>query len=83
MFMHFYMPPDMPPEQMREIDVRRALYKSEIRRIVESDPTSLVVDELGVMEGKYRVDVAVINGRLHGYEIKSFRQSRTPYGAAS
>jgi hypothetical protein len=61
----------MTPEQMREIDVRRALYKSEIRRIVESDPTSLVVDELGVLEGKYRIDVAVINGRLHGYEIKS------------
>jgi len=66
-----YMPPNMLPAAMREIDVRRALYKSEIRRIVESDPSSLVVDELGVMEGKYRIDVAVINGRLHGYEIKS------------
>jgi hypothetical protein len=56
---------------MRESDVRRALHDSEIRRIVHQDPLSLVVDELGVLEGKYRIDVAVINQHFHGYEIKS------------
>lgn len=56
---------------MRELDVRQALHASEIARLLETNPGSLVVDELGIMEGKYRVDVAVINGHLHGYEIKS------------
>lgn len=56
---------------MRELDVRQALHKTEVRRILEQEPASLVVDELGLFEGKYRIDVAVINGRLHGYEIKS------------
>ncbi len=61
----------MLPNMMREIDVRQALHDSEIRRIVSYDPLSLVVDELGVLEGKYRIDVAVINEHFHGYEIKS------------
>lgn len=56
---------------MREYDVRQALYECEIQRIVAQDPSTLVIDELGLMQGKYRIDVAVINGRLHGYEIKS------------
>jgi len=56
---------------MRELDVRRALYESEIRRVVEKDPSTLVIDELGLLQGKFRIDVAVINGRFHGYEIKS------------
>jgi hypothetical protein len=56
---------------MREYDVKQALYEMEIGRLLEQDPDSLVVDELGIMEGKYRIDVAVISGKLHGYEIKS------------
>jgi hypothetical protein len=56
---------------MRESDVKQALYETEIRRLLDKEPLSLVVDELGIMEGKYRIDVAVMNGRLHGYEIKS------------
>jgi hypothetical protein len=56
---------------MREQDVRQALYLTEVRRLIDESPHSLVVDELGVMEGKYRIDLAVINDRLHGFEIKS------------
>jgi len=56
---------------MREQDVREALYLTEVRRLLDRKPLSLVVDELGVMEGKYRIDLAVINDRLHGFEIKS------------
>ena len=56
---------------MRELDVRQALHRTEVQRIIDADPSSLVVDELGLFEGKYRIDVAVINGKLHGYEIKS------------
>lgn len=45
-----------------------------------ADVTSLVVDELAVCQGEYRIDIAVINGSLHGYEIKSDRDtlSRLP-----
>src|SRR5271155_4352558 len=56
---------------MREAAVRQALYDTEIKKILAHDPTSLIVDELGLFEGEYRIDVAVINGKLHGYEIKS------------
>ena len=34
-----------------------------------------MVDELGVCRGQVRIDVAVVNGRFHGYEIKSDRDS--------
>jgi len=56
---------------LKEIDVKRAFYQTEIKRILEDDPTTLVVDEFGLFNGKSRVDVAVINGKLHAYEIKS------------
>ena len=34
-------------------------------------PDTIVVDELGLSHAKARIDVAVINGSVHGYEIKS------------
>lgn len=40
----------------------------------EADPT-VVIDELGLCRGQVRVDVAVVNGLIHGYEIKSDRDS--------
>lgn len=57
---------------LKELDVRLALYNHEIKAILTDHPSSLVVDELGLMEGAFRVDLAVINSRLHGYEIKSY-----------
>lgn len=36
-----------------------------------NDPDTLVVDELGVLHGAVRIDTVVINGILHGYELKS------------
>lgn len=38
-----------------------------------ADGDTLIRDELGLCLGETRVDVAVINGRLEGYEIKSAR----------
>lgn len=40
-----------------------------------SDPQPVVLDELGVRHGSARIDVAVVNGLLHGYEIKTERDS--------
>ena len=36
---------------------------------------TVIVEELGLLRGQVRIDVAVVNGSLHGYEIKSGRDS--------
>lgn len=56
--------------QLRDADIRAAL-KQSILAPHYDDPNTVVVEELGVLRGAVRVDVAVVNGRLHGYEIKS------------
>lgn len=38
-------------------------------------PNTLIVDELGLEHGKCRADIAVINGYINGYEIKSEKDS--------
>ena len=38
-------------------------------------PDFVIVEELGVYRGQVRLDVAVVNGLLHGYEIKSDRDN--------
>ena len=36
---------------------------------------SVIIEELGLCRGQVRVDLSVVNGSLHGYEIKSDRDS--------
>lgn len=55
---------------MRDIDVRRAVHKK-ILSEHHKDPGTLVIDELSLNQGLCRVDIAVLNGRIHGYELKS------------
>jgi len=50
--------------------VRSALHRKKLQHF-KSLPDTLVVDELGLAHAKSRVDIAVINGCVHGYEIKS------------
>jgi len=61
---------------MRDSDVRTAL-----RRRLEAehvgDPNTLIVDEMGVWSGTVRIDMAVINGEICGYELKSDRDTLT------
>ena len=59
---------------MRDLDIRRAL-RGEIALLYQDDPDTLVVEELGLCEGDARIDVAVINGSITGYEIKSERDT--------
>lgn len=58
-----YMP------RMRDGDVRRALH-DQLERDHSGEPDTLFVDELSVC-GMARVDVAVVNGALSAYELKS------------
>lgn len=50
-------------------DIRPAL-KCNLACEFATSPT-IIVDELPICWGDTRIDVAVINGQLHGYEIKS------------
>lgn len=50
--------------------VRQALMTKVIGEHI-ANPDTLVVEELGIDQGACRIDVAVVNGHLHGYEIKS------------
>lgn len=55
---------------MRDIDVRQALRAQTLVKFY-ADPHSRVVEEMGLCEGSSRIDIAVVNGSLHGFEIKS------------
>ncbi|MFZ5968395.1 MAG: sce7726 family protein [Bacillota bacterium] len=57
-------------KKTRDIDIRISLYQT-IRNQFEDHPDTIVIDELQVCYGSARVDIAAINGFLHGYEIKS------------
>lgn len=37
----------------------------------KDDPRLKIIEELGVSHGEARIDIAVVNGVIHGYEIKS------------
>ncbi len=54
----------------KEIDVRMAL-RGNLEQEFQNDPSTIIVNEMQVCFGEARVDVAVINGSIHGYEIKS------------
>lgn len=55
---------------MRDIDVRLAL-RGWVANQFRAEPGTLIIEELGILNGHYRIDLGVVNGMLHGYEIKS------------
>ena len=55
---------------MNDPEIRRALHTKFLRKYYE-EPDTLVIDELGLEHGKCRADIAVINGHLEGFEVKS------------
>ncbi|WOH58514.1 sce7726 family protein [Bradyrhizobium sp. BWC-3-1] len=59
---------------MRDVDVRSAL-RRELKQQHLGDDRTLIVEEMGIWSGAVRVDLAVINGELCGYEIKSARDN--------
>ena len=54
---------------LRDRDVRAVLLAELSQRY--ADDGSLIIEELGLRQGETRVDVAVVNGEISGYEIKS------------
>jgi hypothetical protein len=62
------------PATITDSDIRSALHSKWFRH-QKLRPGTLVIDELGLAHARSRVDVAVINGYIHGYEIKSAQDS--------
>ena len=55
---------------VKDTDIRPVLLEFlNVRHASERD--SLIIEEFGLCQGDARVDVAVVNGSLNGYEIKS------------
>ncbi len=67
---------------MRDFDIRKKLHERLRKNHPQAD--NRIVDELGLCLGAARIDVALINGKLHGFEIKSERDTlkRLPEQAA-
>lgn len=59
---------------MRDRDVRESVWRW-LEAVHEGDPDTLMLDELGILNGATRVDIAVINGQIEGYELKSERDT--------
>ncbi len=59
---------------MNDIEIRQNFHKKRLRR-QHAQKDTLVIDELGLNHGKCRADIAVVNGYLAGYEIKSNKDS--------
>jgi hypothetical protein len=55
---------------MRDIDIRVALDR-DLRAVHADDPDTVIRHEVGLEEGRRRIDVATVNGALSGWEIKS------------
>ncbi len=55
---------------MNDMQIRENFHRKKLRWH-HASPDTLVLDELGLKHGKCRADIAVINGHLIGYEIKS------------
>jgi len=59
---------------MLDFEIRNIL-KTTLLHKYYADTTSKVVEEFEIPAAKARIDMAVINGYMHGYEIKSSRDT--------
>ena len=59
---------------MKDTDIRQVVLL-DLEREYESDPDTIIIEELGLCQGEARVDIAVVNGSIHGFEIKSDRDT--------
>ena len=56
-------------------EILRATLRSRLASQHYKETDTVFIDELGVCQGSAKIDIAVVNGQLHGYEIKSDRDS--------
>lgn len=65
---------DMQIASLRDSEIRAEVRKH-LQKIHADEPDTAIIDELSICQGDARVDVAVVNGSLSGYEIKSDRDT--------
>ena len=56
---------------MRDFEIRQTLKRELAYKYVTEESNTQIVDELDLAAASVRIDVAVINGHFHGFEIKS------------
>ena len=61
-------------------EIRSALHRKRLRQ-QKLHPDTLIIDELGLAHARSRIDIAVINGYIHGYEIKSAQDNLDRLGS--
>jgi hypothetical protein len=59
---------------VKDADVRAAV-RAKLQASHQNDPNTLVVEEMGVWANSVRIDIAVVNGELAGFELKSDRDT--------
>lgn len=59
---------------LRDSEIRAAL-RARLRSLHAGDAETTIIDELSLCQGDSRVDLAVVNRSLSGYEIKSDRDT--------
>lgn len=59
---------------LRDADIRPALRSYLVSQLDDPRDTA-ILEELGICRGQGRADLALVNGELHGYEIKSDRDT--------
>lgn len=70
----------MESQPPSDAEIRSAL-KQKLLCEHGTEPDMVILEELGVYRGSVRADVALVNGVIHGYEIKSDRDSLRRLGA--
>lgn len=59
---------------MKDRDVRDSVWRF-LKEEHLDDGDTLMLDELGILNGTARIDIAVINGEISGFELKSERDT--------
>lgn len=59
---------------MRDSDVRHTVLEMLSEKHAH-DSNTRIVEEMGIWNGSVRIDIAVINGEMHGFELKSERDT--------
>lgn len=63
------------PVSLDDSGIRLALRSNLLIKHAAEENATVVIEELGLCRGQVRVDIAVVNGSIHGYEIKSDRDT--------
>lgn len=53
----------------------RTAFRGHLYRFLDTDAQTIIIEELGLKHGRSRIDLVAINGVMHGFELKSDKDS--------